>query len=124
MTLYRCELCGNIVVKLVDGGGPLACCGQPMNALKAGVTDAAQEKHVPALKLEGSTLTVQVGDVLHPMTPEHYIQFILVEQEGKVQYAALTPDSEPKAVFEVEPGKPVTAYEYCNLHGLWKAELK
>lgn len=122
MKIFRCKSCGNILVTLVDGGGPLTCCGAPMDELKAGVTDAAQEKHVPALKLEGETLTVQVGDVLHPMTEDHFIQWILVEQGGKVQYVTLTPSDSPHATFRVEAGKPLTVYEYCNLHGLWKAE--
>ena len=76
MNIYRCEACGNIVTKAVNGGGPLSCCGNPMKELKAGVTDAAQEKHVPHLTLEGSTLHVKVGETLHPMTSEHYIQTI------------------------------------------------
>lgn len=124
MKFYRCAKCGNITVKLVDAGPPLSCCGELVAELKAGVTDAAKEKHVPALSQEGNTLTVQVGSVAHPMLPEHYIQLIAVEQQGKVQYITLAPDQEPKAVFQVEAGKSVTVYEYCNLHGLWKAEQK
>ncbi|WRS27159.1 desulfoferrodoxin family protein [Oscillospiraceae bacterium MB08-C2-2] len=122
MEIFRCKLCGNIIVKLVDSGAVPVCCGEPISLLHANTTDAAQEKHVPAFSLEGNTLTVQVGDVLHPMTPEHFIQFILVEQDGKVQYTKLTPDQEPKATFSVCQDKPFTVYEYCNLHGLWKAE--
>lgn len=124
MKIYRCAKCGNITVKLTDSGAPLSCCGETMAELKAGVTDAATEKHVPALQINGDTLSVQVGEVVHPMTPEHSIQWILVHQGDKVQYVTLTPDSEPKATFRIEPGKPVEVYEYCNLHGLWKAESK
>lgn len=123
MQIYRCALCGNIVVKLVNGGGPLTCCGQEMDLLKAGTTDAALEKHVPALKLEGDILKVSVGEVRHPMTPEHYIQFIIAEQGGKVQYKTLTPEDEPYAEFTISKDEPVTVYEYCNLHGLWKAGI-
>lgn len=122
MKIYRCGVCGNIVTKSVDGGGPLSCCGSPMNLLEAGVTDAALEKHVPALQINGNELHVQVGEVLHPMTPEHYIQMILVCQEDKVQYVPLSADKAPKVVFCIDPGKPLSVYEYCNLHGLWKAE--
>lgn len=122
ISVYKCELCGNVVVKMVNGGGPLSCCGKPMVELAANTTDAAQEKHVPAFRVDGSSLSVQVGDVLHPMTQEHSIQWILVEQGGKVQYVPLTPDQEPKAEFQIEPGKPFVIYEYCNLHGLWKVE--
>jgi len=123
MIIYRCEKCGNIVVKTVNGGGPLSCCGTPMTELRAGATDAALEKHVPYLDLVGNTLNVQVGEVAHPMTPEHYIQFILVAQGEKVQYVMLTPEDQPKAAFTVEVGEELAVYEYCNLHGLWKADL-
>lgn len=121
MQIYKCQLCGNIAVKLVEGEGHLNCCGRDMEVLQAGTTDAALEKHVPALQLDGGTLKVQVGEVLHPMTPEHSIQMILVEQDGKIQYRTLTPEDAPVAEFRVEPGKPLEVYEYCNLHGLWKS---
>ena len=123
MKIYRCELCGNVVLKMYDGGDPLSCCGQPMKELVANSKDAALEKHVPAVTRDGSTLSVQVGDVLHPMTPEHYIAWILVEQGDKTQFVSLTPDDEPKAIFTVDPKQPAVVYEYCNLHGLWKKEV-
>ena len=122
MKFYRCEMCGNLVVKLVNGGGTLNCCGQDMKELKAGVTDAAQEKHVPAFERKGDILSVQVGAVAHPMTAEHYIQYILVQQGDKVQYVILSPENEPTATFTIDTDQPATVYEYCNLHGLWKAE--
>ncbi len=122
MKFYRCELCGNIIVKLVNGGGVLSCCGQEMTELKAGVVDAALEKHVPAFQREGATLSVQVGEIIHPMTPEHYIQCIVVQQGDHVQYVTLDSTDEPKATFQINPDEPATIYEYCNLHGLWKAE--
>lgn len=123
MDIYRCELCGNIVTKVVSGAGPLSCCGQPMTILKAGVVDAAVEKHVPSLQLDGDVLSVQIGEVVHPMQPEHYIQMILVQQENKVQYVTLSPEQKPNASFVIDPSKPVAVYEYCNLHGLWRADL-
>lgn len=123
MKFYRCSHCGNLAVLLVDAGVPLVCCGEKMQQLQAGVTDAAQEKHVPAVSLEGTTMHVQVGEVAHPMTEEHYIQWILLQQGSKVQYVTLTPQSQPKATFAAEAGDYVV-YEYCNLHGLWKTEGK
>lgn len=119
---YRCEKCGNIVGMIHYGGGPLACCGQPMVLLTANTTDAATEKHVPSVKMDGNTLHVQVGSTLHPMTEEHYIQWIVAVQGSLTQRVQLTPQDEPKATFTIDPAKgPVTVYEYCNLHGLWKA---
>lgn len=123
MKIVECAHCGNQALLLKDSGVPMICCGEEMAALQAGVTDAAQEKHVPAFELKGGTLQVQVGEVIHPMTAEHHIAWIAVEQGQKLQFARLDPAGEPKASFEVEPGA-FTVYEFCNLHGLWKAEGK
>lgn len=121
---YVCEHCGNIVTKLNDSGVPLMCCGQKMKELEAGVTDAALEKHVPVARPEGDKVYVEIGAAIHPMVAEHYIQWIALHTEKGVQIKYLKPEEEPKAVFTVEEGdKAVAVYEYCNLHGLWKAEL-
>lgn len=122
MKLYFCEKCGALYANVNEVGHCTpACCGQETEALKAGTTDAALEKHVPQVTREGNQIHVQVGSVLHPMTEEHWIDFIAVVQGKKVQYVSLTPQDEPKASFVVEDG-PVEVYEHCNLHGLWKAE--
>ena len=114
MSFYRCAHCGKIVSVVVDGGGTLGCCGEPMQLLKANTTDAAQEKHVPVVTVEGNKVVVNVGSVDHPMTPEHLINFIMIE----------TAEDKPHAEFVLQDGeKLVAAYEYCNLHGLWKAEV-
>lgn len=121
---YRCAHCGNIVSVVVNGGGTLTCCGDEMQLLKANTTDAAKEKHVPAVTVEGNKVVVNVGSVDHPMTPEHYIQFIMIETNLGKQYKGLTPDDKPHAEFVLQDGeKLVAAYEYCNLHGLWKVEV-
>ena len=118
---YRCELCGNMVALMKKGCGTLTCCGQAMTKLEASSTDAAQEKHVPVITREGGKLKVSVGSVLHPMLPEHHIEWIALATEDKVEIVYLKPGMEPKAEFnEVASG---TVYEYCNLHGLWKAEF-
>lgn len=106
---------------LHDAGVPMMCCGEEMEVLQAGAQDGALEKHVPAVTVNGNTMQVVVGEVEHPMTEEHFIQWIMVVQGDKVQYKALTPQSKPAASFVVEPGD-YTVYEYCNLHGLWKAQ--
>ena len=118
---YRCELCGNMVALMKKGGGTLTCCGQAMTKLEANSTDAAQEKHVPVVTREDGKLKVSVGSVLHPMLPEHHIEWIVLATEDKVEIVYLKPGMKPKAEFnEVASG---TVYEYCNLHGLWKAEF-
>ena len=119
---YRCAHCGNVVAVLVDGGATPACCGEPMSLLRAGTTDGAFEKHVPAVERDGDILRVRVGSVEHPMLPEHHIQFIAVACEKRLQVAHLVPADAPEASFHVPARKPVTVYELCNLHGLWSAE--
>lgn len=121
VVLYRCERCGNIVAKIKNGGGTLVCCGQPMTELAANTTDASQEKHVPAILREDGKIKVTVGSVLHPSLQEHYIEWIALVTGDKLQMVYLQPGMEPRAEFEeVESG---AVYEYCNLHGLWKAEF-
>ncbi len=121
---YRCSVCGNVIVKLVDSGVPVACCGQPMDLLVAGAQDASLEKHVPAVKVDGREVKVTVGSVEHPMTPEHYIQMICLVTEKGFQVAPLSADAAPEASFVVTEGDaPIAVYEYCNLHGLWVAEI-
>lgn len=123
LEFYKCLHCGNIAVKLFDVGVPLVCCGEKMIKLEAGVTDAAQEKHVPVVTT-GDTIHVEVGSVAHPMEEEHYITMIVLETEKGFQMAELAPGQAPAADFTLAPGdKAVAVYEYCNLHGLWKTEL-
>lgn len=117
---YVCSVCGNIVGLIENGGGKLVCCGQPMERLVSSSVDAAQEKHVPALKRQGSTLTVEVGSVPHPMTEEHHISWIAVAQGGRTQRVALDKTGKPCAQFCVDHGS-LTVYAYCNLHGLWES---
>lgn len=117
----RCELCGNLFGVIHDSGAVPVCCGKPMTELKANSTDAAGEKHVPVIERDGNTVTVKVGSVAHPMLDEHYIQWIALEHCNTMQRVKLSPGDAPEVTFTVCCDDPVTAYEYCNLHGLWKA---
>ena len=124
MKFYICRRCGNIVTKLTSSKVPLHCCGQPMELLETGVTDAAVEKHVPVVTVEGNLVKVAVGSVAHPMVEEHFIQWVAVETERDALVHWFHPGEAPEAVFALAPGQQVKAvYEYCNLHGLWKKEL-
>lgn len=124
VTFYRCVHCGNIAIKPFDSGVPLVCCGEAMEELVANTTDAATEKHVPVITTNGSSVHVEVGSVPHPMTPEHYITFVCLVTEKGYQIAQLTSEDVPSANFAVAEGdKAVKAYEYCNIHGLWVAEV-
>lgn len=118
---YRCERCGNLVAQVKKGGGTLSCCGQSMTKLIANSTDAAKEKHVPVVTKAGGKIRVAVGSTLHPMQPDHYIEWIALAADGKVEIHYLKPGDEPKSEFdEVNSG---SVYAYCNLHGLWKADF-
>ncbi len=120
MKFYRCEHCGNIIIKLHDSGVPVNCCGQPMTELSPGTTDGAHEKHVPAVKIEGNCVNVKIGEVEHPMVEAHYIQFIALETSNGCQVKYLKPGEKPEADFVLTNNdKVVAVYEYCNLHGLW-----
>lgn len=118
--IYKCEVCGNIVEVLHTGVGELVCCGEPMKLLVENTVDAAKEKHVPVIEKSGNKVTVKVGSVAHPMEEKHYIEFIELMADGKVYRKFLKPGEVPEATFEISAAK-ISAREYCNLHGLWKA---
>ena len=121
MKYYVCEHCGNIVEKVVDKGVPVVCCGQPMTEMIPGTSDGAAEKHVPAVEVEGNVVKVKVGEVEHPMLPEHYIGWVAIETEQGMQRKYLKAGEKPEATFVLAEGdKLIATYEWCNLHGLWK----
>lgn len=124
LEMYKCGVCGNFVEVVLAGVGELVCCNQPMNLLKANTTDAAQEKHVPFFVKKDNELEVRVGSVLHPMTDEHYIQFVEVvsEDERYVKRKYLYPNEEPIFLLKGYDIGSLTAREFCNLHGLWEAK--
>ncbi len=121
---FRCNHCGNLVGMILSSGVIPVCCGDPMELLKANTSDGATEKHVPVVTVNGQEVTVNVGSVDHPMVPEHYIQWIYLQTEKGGQRKALQPGEKPQATFALTADdKALIAFEYCNLHGLWKAEL-
>ena len=120
MEVYKCDVCGNIVEILHGGKGQLVCCNQPMKQMKENTVDAAKEKHVPVIEKVANGFKVKVGSVAHPMEEKHYIEFVELIVDGKIYRQFLAPGQAPEAFFEIS-GDKVTAREYCNLHGLWKA---
>ncbi len=124
LKFFRCRHCGNVVVKFVDSGVSLFCCGSPMDTLSPATEDEGMEKHLPMLtRIDDRTLEVQVGSTPHPMTEQHSIQFISLETEKGIQTLWLNPGDAPKAIFYCA-SRPVAVYEYCNIHGLWKTIVK
>jgi len=118
--IYKCGVCGNIVEVLHVGAGDPVCCGQLMQLLKENTTDASREKHVPVLEKVPEGVKVKVGSIAHPMEEKHYIEWIEVIADGKSCRQFLKPGQAPEASFAANAGE-ITAREYCNLHGLWKA---
>lgn len=122
MKFYRCKKCGKIIAIVEETKVPTMCCGEAMEELVPGTVDAATEKHVPVCEVEGNIVTVKVGSVEHPMLDEHYIQWIAIKTTNGNQRKVLKPGEAPVAKFAIIDGDEVQeVYEYCNLHGLWKA---
>ena len=120
LEIYKCEVCGNIVEVVHGGVGELVCCGEPMVLVTANTVDAAREKHVPVIEKTEDGYKVKVGSVAHPMEEKHYIEWIELIADGRAYRQFLEPGQAPDAMFKIEAAS-VTAREYCNLHGLWKA---
>lgn len=121
-SVYKCDVCGNVVESLWNGSGSiLVCCNQPMRELIPNTTDAAKEKHVPVIIRDGNKVTVKVGEVAHPMTTEHYILFVeLLVGDKVLRHDFVEGDTVAEATFMIdEPDATLRAREFCNLHGFW-----
>jgi superoxide reductase len=120
LSIYKCEVCGNIVELLHEGKGELVCCGKPMKLFVENTVDAAREKHEPVIEKTSTGVKVKVGSVAHPMEEKHYIEWIEIIADGKAYRQFLKPGDAPEATFAIQANE-IIAREYCNLHGLWKA---
>lgn len=121
MKYYICEACGKIVAMINDTKVPTICCGASMKEIVPAAKEAAVEKHIPVVTVEGNTVTAVVGEVIHPMTEEHYIEWVSMETKEGYQIKDLKPGDVPKVVFTLtDTDEVVAVYAYCNLHGLWK----
>ena len=121
---YKCAHCGNIITKIEDKGVPVFCCGQKMDELVPNTSDGAGEKHVPVVEVNGKDVKVVVVEVTHPMIEEHHIAWIVLHTNKGIQVKYLDHTGAPEAVFALAEGEElIAAYEYCNLHGLWKKEI-
>ena len=118
---FKCNHCGNIIGVIHNAGVPMMCCGEKMQELIPGTVEAAVEKHIPVVKVEGNTVTVNVGEVSHPMTEEHLIQWVYLQTTKGGQRKNLIAGQEPVVTFALSDEEPVAVYAYCNLHSLWKA---
>ena len=123
MKFYRCSKCGNIIAYVENSGVPVMCCGQKMEEINPNTTDAANEKHVPVVCIDGDVVHVKVGEVAHPMVEEHFIQWVYLHTERGGQRKSLKPGEAPEVSFTLNGDKAIAVYEYCNLHGLWVKEI-
>ena len=122
--VYKCEKCGNIVEMLHAGFGELFCCKAPMVKLVENTTDAATEKHVPIVTRMSNGYEVKVGEVAHPMTEEHYIEWMELFIDGRTITKFFKPGEKPEWTYTCCQGKDVYARVYCNLHGHWRSKRK
>lgn len=118
--VYKCGICGNMVEAVHDGGGELVCCGQPMALQVENTVDATREKHVPVKEAVGGKVIVKIGAVEHPMTAEHYIEWVEVITAARAYRKHFTSGEPPFAEFEIKE-EIVAVRAYCNLHGLWQS---
>ena len=118
--VYKCSICGNIVEAVHASTGTLVCCGQQMELLKERFEDEGFEKHVPIIKKLKTKVRVKIGSKLHPMEPNHYIEFVELIADGNIYRKFLKPGDKPKAEFCVK-AENISARISCNLHGLWRS---
>ncbi|MCQ2458672.1 MAG: desulfoferrodoxin [Clostridia bacterium] len=123
--IFKCSVCGQIVMVMEDTGVPMVCCGEEMEELIPCSVDASLEKHVPVISVAKCRVFVTVGSEPHPMTDAHCIRWILLQTKNGNQCMELQPGTEPEVCFRICEGDEVeAAYAYCNLHGLWKADYQ
>ena len=120
---FVCEHCGNLIGMINDAGVPMICCGQKMTKLEAGVIEASHEKHIPVVERDGDIIKVTIGSIEHPMLEEHHIEWVSLQTNRGGQRKCLEVGKAPTVTFALADEKPIAAYAYCNLHGLWKKEI-
>lgn len=122
---FICPKCGKLVLEFGNKRA-LTCdvCGEKMQRLVPNTVDAAVEKHKPFVTFNDNCVLVKVGEVAHPMLENHYIKAIFLQTTKGFYSLELVPETEPVARFNLKNEKPLNAYAYCNLHGLWQTEIK
>ena len=119
--IYKCEICGNIVEVVHEGKGQLVCCNKPMILMEEKGSDQGKEKHVPVIEKGEHKTIITLGEIEHPMTDEHHIEWIEALTDMGILRKVLVPGEKP--VFAICGSYTVLkARAYCNLHGLWSKE--
>ncbi len=122
MKFYYCKHCKNLELVMHDGGPVPVCCGETMTVLTANTTEAASEKHLPVIKKEQQKVVIRVGEIDHPMTPEHLIEWIAATDGKTIEIKHLTVSDQPMMQSNFDSSAKLSVYAYCNLHGLWLTE--
>lgn len=114
---------------------------KPMNRTEMKPKDAANPtdfelKHLPQITVKekdakGYTMveiTIGQKGIIHPSTPDHWIDFIELYAEdklvGKTTLEAELSRGATAFAVKLDGVKTLTARAGCNLHGIWKASAK
>lgn len=122
MKFYYCEHCKNLELVMHDGGPTPVCCGETMTVLTANTTEATKEKHLPIIQKNQPKAVIQVGEVEHPITTEHLIEWIAATDGNTIEIKHLTASDQPVMQSNFDSSAKLSVYAYCNLHGLWLTE--
>lgn len=121
---YRCNICGNVIIKHVDSGISTWCCDAEMEEIVPQTEEMGHEKHLPLVTfLNDHLLKVNISGIEHPMSKTHHIIFIYLETERGGSIVYLSPTDLPEALFAFTC-KPVAVYAYCNIHDLWVTKIE
>ena len=122
MKFYYCKHCKNLELVMHDGDPTPVCCGETMTVLTANTAEAAKEKHLPIIQKNQPKAVIQVGEVEHPMTTEHLIEWIATTDNNTIEIKHLTASDQPVMQSNFDSSAKLSVYAYCNLHGLWLTE--
>lgn len=119
--VYRCSICKQVVISPVELKNNIRCCERDMELLVPNTIDASSEHHVPKIEHCGCYVKVKIGEMPHPMTKEHHIEWIALVTNKGIYIKYLEETEHPCAGFHLDSEEKVcTVYAYCNLHGLWQ----
>ncbi len=81
----------------------------------------------PPVKGDIFEIIVQVGEIMHPMDEEHFIEWIeLYNGNILLDKVDLGPEVEPKCIFNISMLKDINfkILASCNLHGVWEKSAR
>ena len=122
---YECQVCGNVILKVIDSGMVPRCCGRDMEKCVAGLEGGSKEHHIPVCKREGDIVRVCIGKEQHPIEDKHYICWIGLKTSKGIQIKNVLPGEKPEACFALaKDEEPEEAYAFCNIHKFWASKCE